>query len=50
MHCSAVLEVADEGDGDAGDGPELFSDGEQVQECLRWVLYAAIATIDDRDW
>lgn len=44
---SSVFEITGEGDSQAGDGTELFSDCEQVQECLCRMLLAAIASVED---
>ncbi len=45
---ATVAEVADEGDGSAGDGAQLGADGEKVEEGLGWVLAAAVSTVDNR--
>ena len=49
VHGAAVLEVTSEGDGQAGDGAELLTDGEEVQEGLGGVLERAVTTVDDRN-
>ena len=44
---AAELEVTSEGDGQAGDGAKLLTDGEEVQEGLGGVLNGAVSTVDD---
>ena len=47
MDGAAVLQVAKEGDGNAGDGAEFFADGKQVEEGLGRVFEGTIPAIDD---
>ncbi|KAI6769204.1 hypothetical protein HG531_010308 [Fusarium graminearum] len=49
VHRSAVEKVTKEGDGQALDGTQLLTDGEEIEEGLGGVLLAAVATVDDRD-
>lgn len=43
-----MLQVANHGDVQAIDSTELFSNSKDIEECLRWVLSRAIASVDQR--
>lgn len=46
VHRTAEFQVANEGDSEAVHSPEFFANGEEVQECLRWVFEASIPYIE----
>jgi hypothetical protein len=49
VHGAAVLEVADEGNVEPVDGAKFFTDREDVEDGLRRVLAATVASVDDGD-